>query len=66
MKRMLLHGIDTADVTTELGTLDELNADWDNLTHLMKVRRARADTWIEKNFDRLGDEPTVDIREEYL
>jgi NTE family protein len=66
MKRMLLHGIDTADVMTELGALDKLHADWDNLTHLMKVGRARADAWIEKNFDRLGDESTVDIRDEYL
>jgi hypothetical protein len=24
----------------------------------MKVGRARADAWIEKNFDRLGDEST--------
>ena len=66
MKRMLIHGIDATDVITELAALDELNADWDNLTHLMKVGRARADAWIEKNFDRLGDESTVDIRDEYL
>jgi hypothetical protein len=28
--------------------------------------RERADTWFETNFDRLGKESTVDIREEYL
>jgi hypothetical protein len=28
MKRMLLHGLDATDVMTELGALDELNADW--------------------------------------
>jgi hypothetical protein len=28
MKRMLLHGLDANDVMTELGALDELNADW--------------------------------------
>ena len=55
---MLLHGIDIADVMTELGALYKLNADWDNLTHLMKVGCERADAWIKKNFDRLGEEST--------
>jgi hypothetical protein len=32
----------------------------------MKVGRERADTWLQKNFGRLGEESTVDIREEYL
>jgi NTE family protein len=65
-KRMLIHGIDAADVMAELGALDKLNADWDNLTKLMKVGRERADAWLQKNFGRLGEESTVDIREEYL
>lgn len=66
MKRMLIHGIDAADVMAELGALDKLNADWDNLTKLMKVGRERADAWLQKKFGRLGKESTVDIREEYL
>ena len=32
MKRRLLHGMDAADVMTELGSVDKLNADWDNLS----------------------------------
>jgi NTE family protein len=66
MKRVLIHGIEAADVLAELGALNKLNADWDNLSYLMKVGRERADTWLQKNFDRLGDESTVDIRDEYL
>jgi len=66
MKRMLIHGIEAADVMAELGTLNKLNADWDNLNHLMKVGRERADAWLKQNFGRLGKESTVDIREEYL
>ena len=54
MKRMLIHGIDAADVMTGLGALDKLNADCDNLSHLMKVGRERADAWLQKNFCRLG------------
>jgi NTE family protein len=66
MKRMLIHGIEAADVMAELGALNKLNADWDNLNHLMKVGRERTDAWLQNNFDRLGEESTVDIREEYL
>jgi NTE family protein len=66
MKRTLIHGIEAADVMAELGSLDKLNADWDNLSYLMKAGRERADSWLQKNFGRLGEESTVDIRDEYL
>ena len=66
MKRMLIHGIDAADVMARLGAMDKLNADWDNLSYLMKVGRERADAWLQKNFGCLGEGSTVDIREEYL
>jgi NTE family protein len=66
MKKMLIHGIDAAEVMAELSALNQLNTDWDNLSRLMKVGRERADIWLQKNFSRLGEESTVDIREEYL
>jgi NTE family protein len=66
MKRMLIHGIEAADVMAELGALNKLNADWDNLTHLMKVGRERTDAWLQKNFGRLGTESTVDIPDKFL
>jgi len=66
MKRMLIHGIEAAAVMAELGALNKLNADWDNLNHLMKVGREPTDAWLKQNFGGLGEESTVDIREEYL
>jgi NTE family protein len=66
MMRMLVHGIEAADVMAELGALNKLNADWDNLNRLMKVGRERTDAWLKQNFGGLGEESTVDIREEYL
>ena len=66
MKRMLIHGIEAADVMAELSALNKLNADWDNLTYLMKVGRERADAWLSTNFDRLGKQSTVDIVGKYL
>ena len=61
MKRMLIHGTDAADVMAELGALNKLNADWDNLNHLMKVERERTEAWLKQNFGRLGKQSTVDI-----
>jgi NTE family protein len=66
LKRMLIHGIEAADVMADLTALNKLNADWDNLTYLMGLGRERADVWLATNFDRLGKESTIDIREEYL
>ena len=66
MKRMLIHGIEAADVMAELSALNKLNADWDNLTYLMKVGRERADAWLSTKFDRLGQQSTVDSVGKYL
>jgi NTE family protein len=62
LKRMLIHGIEAADVMAELSALNKLNADWDNLTYLMGLRRERADAWLEMNFDRFGKASTRDSR----
>jgi hypothetical protein len=63
---MRIHGIAATDVITELGALNKLNADWDKLTHLMKMGRERADARFQKNLVLLGEQSTVDIREEHL
>jgi len=66
MKRMLIHSISANAVMNELGHTSKLNADWEFLTSLRDAGRAHADTWLKENFDRLGQESTVDIRETYL
>lgn len=66
VKRMLVHAISADDVMKELGVASKLNADWSFLTHLQKTGRDRAQAWIDKNFDSLGVDSTVDIRGIYL
>jgi len=66
LKRMLIHSIAANDVMNELGHTSKLNADWEFLTSLRESGRAHADAWLATNFDRLGRESTVDIRETYL
>jgi NTE family protein len=66
LKRMLIHSIEAEEFMTRLGVSSKLNPDWDFLTHLRDVGRARADQWLEVNYERLGRESTVDLRASFL
>jgi NTE family protein len=66
MKRMLIHSIDAEDFMRKLGVSSKLNPDWEFLTHLRDVGRARADQWIEENYDHISKRSTVDIGAKYL
>jgi len=61
MKRMLVHSIADDEMMRTLTVNSKLNADWEFLTHLRDVGRARAERWLEENFDRVGKETTVDF-----
>jgi NTE family protein len=66
MKRMLVHSIEDEDFMRKLGVSSKLNPDWEFLTHLRDVGRASAESWLEANYDHLGDRSTVDIGDRYL
>jgi NTE family protein len=66
MKRMRMHAIEAEDVMQGLGVASKLNADWEFLTHLRDIGRRRADAWLAANLDRVGLEPTVDVRARYI
>ena len=53
-KRMLMHVIEAEEFIRAFSWSSRLNADWEFLQHLCNVGRARADQWLEANFDRLG------------
>jgi NTE family protein len=66
LKRMLMHSISADEVMSGLGVASKLNGDWGFLTYLRDKGREHADVWLERNFDRLGRESTIDIRTEYF
>jgi NTE family protein len=66
MRRMLVHAIAADDVMGELSVSSKLNADWEFLTFLRDIGRDRADAWLKGNFEKLGSESSVDLRETYL
>jgi NTE family protein len=65
-KRMFIHLIEAEDVIRELSGSSKMNADWKFLTYLFDLGRERANQWLSANFDRIGVETTVDIKERYL
>ena len=65
-KRMLMHVIEAEEFIRAFSWSSRLNADWDFLQHLYNMGRARADRWLEANFDRLGIESTVDLDSRYF
>jgi NTE family protein len=66
LKRMLIHSIEGEDVMRGLTVASKLNADWEFLMRLHGLGRARAETWLAANRERLGVESTVDVRAKYL
>jgi len=66
LKRMLIHAVDAEDFMCGLSVSSKMNADWDFLTLLRDVGRRRAADWIDHNFDKIGVESTIDIRDVYL
>lgn len=65
-KNMKLHIIQDEDVMAGLGSASKFNADWDFLIHLREVGWQTADDWINKNFDKIGKESSIDIKSLFL
>ena len=66
LKRMLIHSIEAQEVMGRLGVSSKLNPDWGFLTYLRDIGRERAGQWLERNYDRIGSESTVDVRARFL
>lgn len=65
-KRFNLHVIEDEDAFQELGWSSKLNTEWEFLTFLFEKGRAAADTWIRKNYDKVGKESTAPIKEHFV
>jgi NTE family protein len=66
LKRMLIHAIKDDEYMRSLSVTSKMNADWEFLTHLRDVGRTSAERWLTDNYDQVGRESTVDIRDTYL
>lgn len=62
------HDIDAARSQLEqsFGVATKLNPDWEFLCRLRDVGRNRTAQWLDKNFDRVGRDSSIDLAEVFL
>jgi NTE family protein len=65
-RRSLVHLIEAEDLIRGFSWSSRLNSDWKFVLHLHEMGRVRADQWLAANFDRLGQDSTVDLYEKYF
>jgi NTE family protein len=63
---MLIHRIDAESDLAPLNASSKLNAEWAFLSHLHDIGRRTATEWLDKNYDRVGEESSVDIRSMFM
>jgi NTE family protein len=56
-----MHSIRDDAVMAELGVATKLNPDWSFLRRLHEVGRHTAAEWLNRNFDNVGRESTLDL-----
>jgi NTE family protein len=66
LRRMLIHSISADAEMASLGAASKLNTDIRFLARLRDAGRRHAEAWLTANFDLLGRESTIDIRQQYL
>lgn len=60
-KHLLMHSIDGDADLGKLGASSKLNAEWAFLQLLFDRGRRTTDTWLERNFEQIGQSSTLDL-----
>ena len=60
-----MHRIDGTGVLDKYPASTRMKAEWDFFLSLHQTGRATARRWLEKHFDAIGHESTLDLRSTY-
>ena len=66
MKLMRMHAIRAETATAQLGALTKADTDWNFLQMLFLSGREAAAEWLDRNYQRIGCESTVNVETDYL
>jgi NTE family protein len=61
-KKMLIHIISGEEAFKPFNASSKMNAEWGFIKHLHSIGWNIAEKWLDKNFDKIGRESTVDLR----
>ncbi|MBN9471029.1 MAG: patatin-like phospholipase family protein [Bosea sp.] len=62
-KRVLMHRIDGGAPLAQLTSSSRLRAEWDFLLRLRDMGRNAAKRWLKRNYDAIGKQGTVDLKD---
>lgn len=65
-KHLLIHSISADQPLKNLGQSSKYSNDWKFLTYLRDLGRSEAAEFLDKHFEQLGVEATVDLRSHYI
>lgn len=60
--RVYMHIISAAEEMKELSSSSKFNLEFDFLTYLHNLGRQSAKNWLTRNFDKIGNESSIDMR----
>lgn len=63
---VLVHSVRADDVMRDLSVASKFDVDWEFLVMLRDKGRATMEAWLDKNYDSIGKEDTVNLHEEFL
>lgn len=66
LKRMLVHSIRADKALSDLSAASKFNVDRAFMKQMRKRGRQTGEAWLAHNFDRIGQEHSVDLKHEYL
>lgn len=66
VKRVHMHIIENPEIFHKLSHTSALNPDWEFLQYLFEEGRKTAKKWLEKNYDSIGVQSTVNLEEEFV
>jgi NTE family protein len=64
--RMYMHWIGNDQLMSQLGTATQFHPEWGLLCRLRDEGRAATRSWLDRNFDQVGNCSTVDLTEMFL
>jgi NTE family protein len=64
--RMYMHWIGNDQLMSQLGTATQFHPEWSLLCRLRDEGREAARSWLDKNFDQVGNRSTVDLTDMFL
>ncbi|WP_300670681.1 patatin-like phospholipase family protein [Desulfoluna sp.] len=66
LKHMFVHSVRADKILCDLKVSSKFNSDWTFLTDLFERGRATADWWLQKNYEAIGNQSTVDLKKEFF